>query len=60
MSLDEKDPVDEIDVILLCRMDGTLETDDLFRLNNYGTLAEIPESIPDYSKYSLEPMLYIC
>ena len=41
MSLDEKDPVDEIDVILLCRTDGTLETDDLFRLNNYGTSVSI-------------------
>ena len=32
MSLDEKDPVDEIDVIPLCRTDGTLETVALFRL----------------------------
>ena len=42
MSLDEEDLADKIDVILLCRTDGTLETVALFRLNNYvGTSVSI-------------------
>ena len=54
MSLDEEDPADKIDVILLCRTDGTLETVALFRLNNYGTSASIT-GVPSVMSKSSPP-----
>ena len=55
MSLDEEDRADKIDVILLCRTDGTLETVALFRLNNYvGTSASIT-GVPSVMSKSSPP-----